>query len=262
MVDLVVSEMCAASHAHVSGLLAAQNARQLPCETQGDCFMSGNQSSDLVRAVIEELHADPRVDAERIIVSAHDHTIVLQGVVRSYSEKCHAQRIAREIRGVVDVKNDLEVRLTIGACRTDAGLERLTSEILQNHTALSDPLPQVTARDGWLTLDGIVTSDIQKRCAEESLRDVSGIRGITNNIAVAPGPNDGDAAEAFEAAVERRAGLAVQELKVEVSGMTMSVYGKVGSCAEHDALIELASRRRGIARIEDHIVVQPIRSVS
>jgi len=224
--------------------------------------MNGNQSSDLVRAVIEELRADPRVDAERIIVSADDHTIALHGVVRSYSERCHAQKIAREIRGVVDVKNDLEVRLTIGATRTDSGLERLTSEILQNHTALCDPLPRVTAHDGWLTLDGAVTSEVQKRCAEESLRDVAGIRGIINNIVVTPHGNGGDAAEAFEAAVERRAGLAVHELKVEVSGMTMSVYGKVGSCAERDALIELASRRRGIARVEDHIIVQPFRSVS
>jgi hypothetical protein len=39
--------------------------------------------------------------------------------------------------------------------------------------------------------------------------------------------------------------------------MTMSVYGRVGSCVEHDALIELASRRRGIARVEDHVTVQP-----
>lgn len=262
MVDLVVSEMCRLSHARVTGLLVAQNARRLPYETQGDCFMSGDQSSDLVRAVIEELDADPRVDAGQIIVSADGRTIALTGVVHSYSEKCHAQRIAREIRGVVDVKNDLEVRLTIGACRTDSGLERLTSEILQNHAALCDPLPRVTARDGWLTLDGVVTSDVQKRCAEESLRDVTGVRGIKNNIVVAPHANGGGAAEAFEAAIKRRAALVVHELKVEVSGMTMAVYGRVNSCAERDAVIELASRRRGIARVEDHIVVQPFRSVS
>jgi len=212
---------------------------------------------DLVRSVTEELRWDPRIDAERIIVSADGSTVTLKGVVQSYSAKCCAERIAREIRGVAGVKNDLEVRLTIGNYRTDDGLERLTSEILQNHTSLCDPLPRVTVRDGWLTLDGVVTSDVQKRCAEEALRDVAGIRGVTNNIAVVPQANGGGAAEAFEAAVRRRAALAVLELKVEVSGMTMAVYGQVASCAERDAVIELASRRRGIARVEDHIVVQP-----
>ena len=214
-------------------------------------------NDDLVRSVSDELRWDPRIDSERIVVSADDRIVTLSGSVPSYSAKCCAEKIAREIHGVVEVKNDLEVRLTIGACRTDSGLERLTSEILQNHTSLCDPLPRITARDGWLTLDGVVTSDVQKRCAEEALRDVAGIRGITNNIVVAPPADGGDAAEAFEAAVRRRAAPAVRELKVEVSGMTMAVYGKVASCAERDALIELASRRPGIAQVEDHVVVQP-----
>lgn len=214
-------------------------------------------NADLVRAVIEELRWDPRVDAKRVTVSADDRTISLKGVVRSYSEKCCAEKIAREIRGVVNVKNDLEVRLTIGSYRTDSGLERLTAEILQNHTALCDPLPRVRAREGWLTLEGVVTSEVQKRSAEETLRDVAGVRGITNDIEVTPRSNGTGAAKAFEEAVQRRAALAVHELKVEVSGMTMSVYGKVDSCVEHDALIELASRRRGIARVVDHVIVQP-----
>jgi osmotically-inducible protein OsmY len=219
--------------------------------------MDTDRSATLERAVAEELHWDPRVDTGRVIVSTDDKTITLKGVVRSYSEKCCAERIAREIRGVAGVKNALEVRLTIGGYRTDSGLQRLTAEILANHTALCDPLPSVTSREGWLTLEGVVTSDAQKRYAEDALRDVAGVRGITNNIDVTPRPNGAGAAEAFETAVQRRAALIVQGLKVEVSGMTMSVYGKVGSCAEHDALIDLASRRRGIARVEDHVVVQP-----
>jgi osmotically-inducible protein OsmY len=216
-----------------------------------------DMQDDLVRAVSEELRWDPRIDADLIRVTEDERTITLTGTVRSYSGKCCAEKIAREIRGVMNVRNDLEVRLTIGSYRTDTGLARLTSEILQNHTALCDPLPRISVREGWVTLEGIVTSDVQKRCAEEALRDVAGIRGITNNIVVTPPANGGGAPGAFEAAVRRRAALAVRKLKVKVSGMTMAVYGEVASCAERDALIELASRRKGIARVEDHVVVQP-----
>jgi osmotically-inducible protein OsmY len=35
--------------------------------------------------------------------------------VRTYAQKCRAWKIAREIRGVVDVKNELDVRLAIGS---------------------------------------------------------------------------------------------------------------------------------------------------
>ena len=236
------------SHAFVTRVLAAISSGPVVCEVMND---------DVVRAVSEELRWDPRIDTERIVVTADDRTITLSGNVRSYSAKCFAEEIAREIRGVASVKNDLEVRLTIGNYRTDDALERLTSEILQNPTSLCDPLPRVTVRDGWLSLDGVVTSKVQKRCAEESLRDVAGIRGIVNNIVVTPAANGGDAAEAFESAVRRRAAMAVRDLKVEVSGMTMTISGEVASCAEHDALIELASRRRGIACIDDRVTVQP-----
>lgn len=222
----------------------------------GRAVMTADGSASLARAVLEELRADPRVDDGRVTISADDRTITLNGAVRTYSEKCCAERITREIRGVAGVKNMLDVRLTIGSYRTDSGLERLTAEILQNHTALCDPLPRVTAREGWLTMDGVVASETQKRSAEETLRDVAGVRGITNNIEVTP-RSDGGTVEAFETAVQRRATLAVQELRVEISGMTMSLYGSVSSCAEHDALIELAFRRRGIARVEDHVIVQP-----
>lgn len=219
--------------------------------------MLRSDAASLVHVIGEELRSDPRIDAERIIVSASEHTVTLRGVVRSYSQKCCAERIAREIRGVANVHNGLEVRLTIGSYRTDSGLERLSAEILQNHTALREPLPRVAARQGWLTLEGSVTSEAQRRSVEETLRDVAGVRGITNRIEVEPATEDADAAAAFETAVQRRAALTVQELKVEISGMTMTVYGRVGSCAEHDALLELASRRRGIATVEDHVIVQP-----
>jgi osmotically-inducible protein OsmY len=220
-------------------------------------LMHEERSMALARAVMEELRWDPRVDAERIVVSSDGRTILLTGAVRSFSEKCCTERIAREIRGVAAVENALEVRLSVGSYRTDAGLERLIAEILENHTALSDPLPRVRADRGWLTLDGVVASEAQKRAVEESLREVAGVRGITNNIEVAAGTANDGVAEAFEAAVRRRAALIVEEFHVEFSGRTMTLYGRVGSCVEHDALIDLASRRRGVARVEDRVLVQP-----
>src|SRR3954471_20320010 len=80
---------------------------------------------DLVRSVTEELRWDPRIDAERIAVTADGRPINLRGTVHSYSANGNAEKIAREIRGVASVKNVLEVRLTIGNYRTDEGLERL-----------------------------------------------------------------------------------------------------------------------------------------
>jgi osmotically-inducible protein OsmY len=219
--------------------------------------MNADASAVLAAAVTEELRWDPLVDVERINVSAEESRITLQGVVRTYAQKCRAGKIAREIRGVVDVKNELDVRLAIGSYRTDDGLEQLAASIMQNHSALCDPLPRVTAHDGWLTLSGVVAAEAQKRAAEDALRDLTGIRGIANCIEVAPRTEDAGDAATFRAAVQRRGKLGVKKLKVEVNGGAIAIDAKVTSCAEHDALIELASCRRGIVSVEDRVIVQP-----
>jgi osmotically-inducible protein OsmY len=219
--------------------------------------MNADTSAVLAAAVTEELRWDPLVDVERINVSAEDWKITLHGVVRTYAQKCRAEKIAREIRGVVDVKNDLDVRLAIGSYRTDDGLERLAASIIQNHSALSDPLPRVTAHDGWLTLSGVVAAEAQKRAAEDALRDLTGIRGITNCIKVAARTENAGDAGVFLAAVLRRGKLGANDLKVEVNGGAIAIDAKVTSCAERDALIELASCRRGIVSVEDRVIVQP-----
>jgi osmotically-inducible protein OsmY len=212
--------------------------------------------ADLGEAVAEELRLDSRIDDDRIIVSCLDSAIMLRGVVRTYAEKCRAALIAGEVRGVSRVANELEVRLTIGSTRTDEGLERLTATIIQNHCALNDPLPRVSVRNGWLTIEGVVATAAQKRAAEESLREVTGVRGITNRIEVAARLTIAGEAALFRETVQRR-GPAVEKLRIEIAGATMTLHAAVASVAARDALIDLASCMRGIARVKDDVVVQP-----
>jgi osmotically-inducible protein OsmY len=104
---------------------------------------------------------------------------------------------------------------------------------------------------------GVVTAEAQKRAAEDALRDLTGIRGIANCIEVAPRTANAGDVGVFLAAVLRRGNLGVRELKIEVNGGAIAIDAKVTSCAEHDALIELASCRRGIVSVEDRVIVQP-----
>lgn len=211
----------------------------------------------LQRIVVDELLWDPRIDASNVVVSADGDTVTLAGSVHSYSEKCRAEALARRVRGVVEVKNALEVRLTIGDYRTDATLERLATDILESLPAMLPERPRVTVRDGWLTLDGVVGSAPQKRTIENAFLHVAGIRGLTNRINIIPRSKDAEAKRAFEKAVLRSAALTVADLSAEVAGATIVIRGTVGSCVEHDALLDLAWCAPGIARVEDRIVVRP-----
>lgn len=136
------------------------------------------------QAILDELDRDPAVDASRISVSIDGGKVTLGGAVRSYSEKCRAETVARDLSGSLDVHNAIEVRLSIGNYRSDAGLARFTNEMLENYVMLSDEPPSVAVQNGWVILRGIVTSDFRKKTAEAVVRELSGVRGITNEIQV------------------------------------------------------------------------------
>lgn len=142
------------------------------------------QQDALTRMILDELQRDPALDASRISVSVHSDEVILGGAVRSYSEKCRAESVARGLSGSLDVRNIIDVRLSIGNYRTDAGLTHLTNEVLENYVVLSDEPPSAAVRNGWVTLRGIVTSDFRKTIAEAVVRELAGVRGITNEIQV------------------------------------------------------------------------------
>ena len=144
----------------------------------------------MVERIREDLSADPRMDAARIHVAAgYGGTASLSGSVRSYAQKCWAEEIARGVPGVTAVANELEVRLTIGDYRTDAMLVRVVRDVLDALCSMPDVRPAVAVHDGWLTMTGAVDWPFQKQCAEESIRLIAGIRGITNDIRVEPRPS-------------------------------------------------------------------------
>src|SRR5688500_14323776 len=62
-------------------------------------------------AVIRRLASNPKLDATAIGVEASGGIITLTGFVDNYTAKHEAERVARQVRGVRAVANNLVVRL-------------------------------------------------------------------------------------------------------------------------------------------------------
>jgi osmotically-inducible protein OsmY len=133
--------------------------------------------------VVGALRRDPVIDAARIAVLIDDTAVILGGAVRTYAEKCLAEEIARKVRGAAAVVNELEVRITVGDYRTDATLERVLREVFESLAGF-DERPAVSVSRGWITLDGSVVWSFQKQLAEQVVRHIAGVRGITNRVGV------------------------------------------------------------------------------
>ena len=110
----------------------------------------------LQRTIQEELQWDPAVDPARIRVRIVGGVAVLEGAVRTYAEKCRAEAIVKRMQGITAVRNELEVRLTIGDYRTDETLQRVLQEGLDALARMPEVRPRVAVRDGWVTLLGEV----------------------------------------------------------------------------------------------------------
>jgi osmotically-inducible protein OsmY len=77
-------------------------------------------NEELEFTVAVELFWNPKVDSTTIAVSADSGTVTLRGAVDSSLEKQEAHRTAERVYGVVNLNNDLDVRMLDGNRREDS----------------------------------------------------------------------------------------------------------------------------------------------
>ena len=207
--------------------------------------------------VINELRWDPQIsDPDSIGVAVKDGAVTLTGHTPTYAEKLTAARAAERVFGVKAVANDTKVKLT-GAPRDDTDIARAIAHVLEWNTQV--PVGRVHARvqDGWVTLDGEVDHDFERREVERMVGNIRGVIGVTNAITVRPPASPQSVETMIEEAFKREAEVDARHIRVEVTDHTASLYGHVHSMKEASAAEAAAALAPGIARVESHLVVSP-----
>ena len=145
--------------------------------------MSTNATiEDTVR---ESLVLDPRLpDPDEVAVSADDGIVTLRGTVGSFSQRRAAVTDAREISGVDEVFDELEVRLLNDARREDADIRGIALQIVMWDTEVPADLIDVKVHNGWVTLTGDVNYQFESDAAYDDVADLYGVVGVTNEIRV------------------------------------------------------------------------------
>jgi osmotically-inducible protein OsmY len=207
--------------------------------------------------VIRELRWDPQIsDPEAIGVAVSDGAVALTGHTSTYAEKLAAERAARRVYGVKAVANDLQVRLS-GPPRDDAEIAAAIARILDWDVQIPTGRVQASVENGWVTLEGQVDHDFQRREIERMVRHVRGVTGVTNAVIVTP-PVTPDRVEAqIEEAFKREAEIDARHIRVETADHTARLYGHVHSMKEASAAIAAAAAAPGVARVENHLAVYP-----
>jgi osmotically-inducible protein OsmY len=213
--------------------------------------------SDIKRDVEAELAWDPDINAADVGVSVKDGVVTLTGFVRSYAQKWEAEKAAKRVDGVRAVANDIEVRLPAGDERPDPEIARDAVAALKSNLPYSSENIKIVVKSGWVTLEGEVEWQFQRARAEESVRRIRGVKGVSNFIALKPGVSPGDIKSKIEEAFKRNAEVDANNITVEVNGGEVTLRGSVKSWAERQEAERTAWRAPGVLKVNNLITVSP-----
>lgn len=211
--------------------------------------------ADIQRDVLAELAWDARVRASDVGVSVKSGIVTLTGWVDRYAKKWAAERTAHRIRGTRAVANDIGVRLAGDAERTDSEIATAASRALEWDAFVPVERLEVTVANGWLTLRGEVEQGHQKRAAERAVRRLTGVRGVTNLIAVRP-VTEISAEEIrrdIRTALGRTVDVDVDLIDIDVDGATVVLTGEVRSWLEREEVERVAWTASGVADVETRL---------
>lgn len=209
--------------------------------------------SQLQQDVMAELKWEPAVHAAQIGVEAKDGVVTLAGEVSSYTEKWNAERAAQRVHGVKALAVDMKVKLSAFGKRTDADIAGSARNILGWTSSIPADAVKVMVEGGWLTLSGDVEWHFQRQDAEDSVRNLLGVIGVSNEIAIKPTLSATAVKSDIEAAIQRRATADSKAIQVEVKGGDVTLTGKVRNGAERDLATQSAWRSAGVRSVVDKL---------
>jgi len=216
--------------------------------------------AELQQHVMDELKWEPTIHAAEIGVAVKDGMVTLSGSVDSYGKKWAADRAAKRVFGVKAVTEEIKVTLAGSYRRADKDIAQSATKVLDWNLWVPSDRVKVMVQDGRITLSGDVDWYYQKERAEDAVRHMIGVVGVTNLIIIKPPVPTVKAFEVkngIEDALKRNARLLrdAEKIRVEVSGSKVILRGSVGSWADYEEAEYAAYCALGVSEVENRLTV-------
>jgi osmotically-inducible protein OsmY len=219
--------------------------------------MTYKSDEEIQNDVLFQLDWDSRLTGSEIVVNVKKGVVTMTGTVNSYAKKQAAQKTAHSVPGVLDVANDIEVKVTGSLRRTDSEIARAIRHALEWDVLVPSYKIHSTVTSGWVTLEGDVEYYSERIGAERTVTRLTGVRGVTNEIKVCAPVESERVKFLVEGVLERRAGREAKRIRVSVDEGDVTLTGAVKSWDEKKAILGAVGHAPGVKMIYDHLFIDP-----
>lgn len=212
-------------------------------------------NAELQKDVQNAIKWEPLLNAAEIGVTAKDGVVSLTGVVDSYAKKMEAENAAKKVIGVKALVEEIEVKFPSSWVKSSSDIANEVLTALKSNWSVPKDKVTVKVEDGWVTLEGELPWNYQKEAAKNAVHFLLGVKGVTNNIKIKSESHDAIEKEDVENAIGRSWSINDSDIKVSVSGTTVTLSGTVTSWYQKDEAGRIAWNTPGIWHVKNELVV-------
>ncbi|MEO6902742.1 MAG: BON domain-containing protein [Bacteroidia bacterium] len=200
---------------------------------------------------------EPLLNAAEIGVTAKDGIITLTGVVDSYSKKSEAEDAAKNVAGVKAVVEKLEIKFSNNyGIKEDGEIAKEVLNAFKWKSSIPDDKIKVKVEKGWVTLEGELSWNYQRVAANEAVKNLLGVTGVTDNLKIKPESKDVIEKRQIEEAIARNWSINSKDIRVSVSGNKVTLIGSVNSWYQKDEAGRIAWNAPGVWNVDNELEIE------